>query len=63
MDVWVGKMEAFYNREVRMGTEEWVLEIIYGVAEWIKMSTPRWYGHIQEVKEESLLKKMFWSEL
>ncbi len=30
-----------------------------GVVEWVKRSTPRWFGHIERTENEELVKKEY----
>ncbi len=34
-----------------------------GVVEWVKRSTPRWFGHIERMENEEFLKKVYLSSV
>ncbi len=34
-----------------------------GVVEWMKRSTPRWFGHIQRMENEDFVKKVYRSSI
>ncbi len=35
----------------------------YGVMEWVKKSTLRWFGHIERMKNEEFVKKVYMSSV
>lgn len=43
--------------------EEWALGVNCGAAKWIRSTTQRWYGHIQHMVEERLLKEILRSAI
>ena len=35
----------------------------YGVVEWVKLNTLRWFGHMERKKSKELVKKVYMSEI
>ena len=61
----VNLLDGLSNSEVyaSFGMEEQAVGIDCGVAEWIKRSTLRWYGHVQRMDEDRMLRKIYGSQV
>ncbi len=60
MGKWVGERnESIYERFSMVTCSNGVKS---GVVEWMKRNTLRWFGHIESMKNEEFVKKVYFSE-
>ncbi len=60
-DQWEGESnESVYER---CGMSACVNEVNYGVVEWVKKNTLKWFGHVERMGSEEFMKKVYESVL